>query len=42
MNLSKIKSGYYIVRWFSYGSLETDPNTAVSTLSPGLGTNESK
>ena len=40
MNLSKIKSGYYIVRWFSYGSLETDPNTAVSTLSPGLGTDE--
>ena len=39
MNLSKINAGYYIVRWYSFGSTELDSNTATADSS-GLDTQE--
>lgn len=38
MNLSKIKEGYFVVRWYAFGSNQKDTNTVVSSKFNGLGT----
>ncbi|MDB2447398.1 hypothetical protein N9W79_02100, partial [bacterium] len=40
LNLSKIRAGYYAVRWYSYGSSIKDTNTVISSNFTGLGTAE--